>query len=229
MRKDRSRLWLCLTVVFIAIVYTSLLLLLKPQLDLSSWTLYGFTIMAFLLLIIQIAFGTGGIKAYPAFEYVNIAVTIGYTAFQFILGGVILMLFDGLPFVPVVCVEAVILVVYLVYTFISSAVLSHTENQEQRIDKSVTNVRLMITDLEMMAATQPDKETKDKLLEAAKEIRYQDVISSPELASLDLRIQQCVDCIRAALECEDGDADTAIKSLSNMLLERKLKCKALKL
>lgn len=228
MRKNHSRAWLCLAVLAIGIAYTVILMLIKPDFDISRWTLFAFTLMSLVLLIIQLAFGDGGIKAYPQFDYINTTVAVYYALFQFVVGGVLLMCFGGLPFVPVICVEAVVLTAYLVYTFILSAVTSHADSQDRASDAALTNQRKLISDLELMAAEQPEGEIKRRLISAAREIRFQDVLTPPELVALNKSVRRCVADLQTALVGDDGEAEALIDRLDALLSERKQKSRALK-
>lgn len=228
MNKNSSRKWLCAAVALAALLYSGLLFLIKPALDVSAWILYGFTIAAFLLLMVQLAFGSGGVKSYPMLDHVSSAVTGLYVAVQVIVGGIVLMFFDGLPLTLVVFGEALVLGAYLLYVFLFSAVSSHVEAQDAAVDVKLSNIRSVVAQLEMLAAAQSDAAMKKKLSDAAKELRFQDVMTPPELASMDVHIKLCVDELRVALENGFGDADELLVKLNKILVERKQKSRALK-
>jgi len=226
MHKNRSRLWMCLTVVIFAALYCFLLFNMKKSMDISAWALFAFTMVSFLLLIVQLAFGAGGIKEYPQFDYVNTTVACIYCGVQLVLGGIILMLFKGLPFIPVICTESILLAAYLVYTFILTGVSSHAESQDAKTDAALTNIRTQIAELETLAAAQSDAAIKTRLRRAAEDLRYQDVIVPAEAAALDDKIRRSVEDIRYALSSGALDANEELDTLSRLLAERKEKARA---
>lgn len=228
MAKNHSRAWLCFAVVFTAAIYAGILLLLKPKMDNSSWTLFAFTIAAFVLVVIQLSFGSGGKGSLPQFSYAQAVVSTAYVLLQWVFGGIVLMFFEELPFVPVFCTELIFMAAYLVYTFVFSATLSHAQEQETQVADAVNRFREFVTELEYLAAVSKDSEVKSRLQTSSKELQYQDVITSPELSDLNGRIAQCIVNIREALSDSEYDPLKDIDRLDRLITERKFKAKAVK-
>lgn len=228
MRKSHARLWLCLSVLLGAIVYSGLLFTLKETMDITSWTLYAFTMVSFALFAVQLAFGAGGVKPLPQFDYVNTAVAAIYCIIQLVVFGVLLMLFSGIPFCPIIALETVILAAYLIYMFVWNGAISHAKHQDDSMQTSLISIRLLISDLELIGAQQADECLARRIYEIARDLRFQDVKVAPELASLNTRIVECVAYLKNAEEFGDGNILNAVTKLEALVAERKSKSKAIK-
>ncbi len=225
MRKSHARLWLCIAVFLIALIYSVAVFMLKKTMDVTAWALYAFTMISVSLLLIQLAFGTGGIRPLPQFDYVNTFVAVFYCGFQLVVFGIILMMSSNIPICPIITVESVILATYLVYMFVLNAAISHTKKQDAQTYDALSFIRTVIADIEFIGAQQDDTDIKKRLLTVAQDLRYQDVTISSELSYLNAGIAECVSYMKSANEYGDGNIRGAVEKLESLITERRIKSK----
>ena len=181
--------------------------------------LYGFTMVAFVLLAIQsIAFTRSGPGV--VMDTALSAVTMIYFGIQFIFGGIVCMCFADLPSTPVLVCEMILLAAYLVVAFSVYGAQSHMSAQDQNDQSSVRKLRLLESDIQGMAGEQPDPALKQALMGLAEEIHYGDVSSMPALADVDGRIAQNVAMLQGELADEASDPLARIETISRLLKER---------
>ena len=112
MKKSHAGFWIGLSTAFVAVMYSIILFLVKPDFDLAAWVLYGMTMLAFLLFGIQ-AVASSHTGSGIAMDTTLGIVTAIYLGLQFVFGGIICMCLKGLPLTPVIILELLLLTVYL--------------------------------------------------------------------------------------------------------------------
>lgn len=219
MKKDHAGFWVGLAVLFIAAIYSVILFLTKSSFDLSAWLLYGFTMVAFLLVAIQAiaaARSGSGIVMDTALG----VVTSIYFGLQFVFGGIICMFFSDLPTTPVLVVEIILLASYLVISFIMYGAQSHMSAQDHNDQSAVRKLRLLESDIQGLVDQQTDLPLKQALKSLAEEVHYSDVASLPALADVEGRIAQNVAILQDELADENADPLARIETVRRLLKER---------
>ena len=219
MKKNHSGLWLAIAVVFAAAVYSAVLFLLKDTFDFSAWVLYAFTMIAFLLLAMQIVASAKNSDSVVLDASLGL-VTVVYFSIQLLLGGIICMCFTDLPDTTVLVSEIILLGVYLVLAFFMYSAQSHSSAQTINDKRSVNKLRLLENDIQCLAEQATDSEVKKALESLAEEIRYSDIASLPGLADVEARIAQNVAILQEELAEENANPLERIENIQRLLRER---------
>lgn len=229
MKKSHSGFWMGIAILIVAAVYSTILFTLKKTFDISAWVIYGFTMLSFLTLIIDVCFSYSGNKRYPMLDLLAAGKAVIYFAVQFALGGVASMFFSGLPLTPVVLTEIVLLAIYLIHAVLMFAAHSSIAAQDANDHRNTQTMRLLKVDLDAVAGACEDALLRKEIASLAEDVGYSDVVSVPALREIENRIRSNVSLLRE--EVEDGDVEKARKrteKIHNMLRERNAKCAALK-
>lgn len=217
-------------IVFIAAVYSIIVFAVKKPLSTSNLIGYGFTMLAFLIALIQFAFvGHGGGKEYPMFTPARSRITLVYLLVQFIFGGIIGVFFFDFPEILFLILEIVILVAYLIPALILHSSMSNVRQQDEEDQSHVSNIRMMTSRVAAIRRTVEDPELRTKMEKLEETIRYSDPVSNPALTGTDERIRNNLAILQE--ELEEGDLEKAssrIDRIINMVQERNDKTAALK-
>lgn len=219
MKKSHAGFWVGGAVFLIAAVYSIVLFLVKPDFDIASWVLYGATMIAFLLMGMQIiaaARGGSGI----AMNSAQGIITAIYFGVQLIFGGVICMRFQDLPLTPVIVCEIILLAAYLAFAFLMFAAQSSSTAQDQNDRRTVQKMRLLESDVQGLAEEAADPEIKKALQKLAEAIHFSDVASLPALDDVEGRIAQNIAILQDELKDENADPLGRIETLHRLLKER---------
>lgn len=219
MKKSRAGFWVGIASLFMAAVYSVILFLVKTTFDISAWMLYGFTMVAFLLITIQSVAASrksSSIVMDTALGFV----TLIYFGLQFVFGGMICMCFSDLPMTAVLVCEIIILAAYLVIAFIMYGAQSHSTAQDQNDQNAVRKMRLLENDILDMAEEQTDAAKKQALKALAEEVHFSDVATYPTLADVEGRIAQNVAILQDELTDESADVYARIEAIRRLLKER---------
>ena len=219
MKKSHAGFWVSIAVFFIAAVYSVILFMLKPSFDTSAWVLYGATMVAFLLVGIQMIASSRSESTIVMDTSLSIVTTI-YFGLQLIFGGIVCMCFNDLPLTPVIVCEIILLAAYLVIAFFMYAAQSNNAAQDQNDRQAVQKMRLLESDIQSMLdeATNPD--VKKALKDLAEAIHYSDVVSLPGLADVEGRIAQNVAVLQDELTDDNSDPLARIEKIRRLLKER---------
>lgn len=219
MKKSHAGVWVGIAAFFLAAVYSVILFLVKPHLDLTSWVLYIATMIAFLLVGIQmIAAARGGSSVIT--ETALGIVTAIYFFLQLIFGGIVCMSVKDVPTTPVIVGEIILLAVYLVIAFLMYAAQSSNAAQDHNDKKAVQKMCLLESDVQGMIEETEDPGVKQALKELAEAIHYSDVVSLPGLADVEGRIAQNVAVLQDELADDSADPLARIETLKRLLKER---------
>ena len=219
MKKSHAGFWVGIAVFLIAAVYSVILFLVKTDFDIASWVLYGATMVAFLLIGMQ-AIASSRSGSGIVMDTALGIVTAIYFGLQVIFGGIICMSFKDVPLTPVIVCEIILLVAYLVITFLMFAAQSSNAAQDHNDQKTVQKMRLLESDVQGMVDEATNLEVKKALKDLAEAIHYSDVISLPGLADVEGRIAQNVAILQDELTDENADPLTRIETLRRLLKER---------
>lgn len=221
MKRSYAGFWICTAFLFTAAIYSAIVFLVKPVFDISTWVLYGFTMVAFLLTAFQalLTFRKScDIFTETAFR----CVTLIYFGLQFTFGGIICMYFHDLPLTAVLVWETILLAAYLVSALIMYGVQSHSASQDWNDRNAVCKMRLWEGDILNMAERQEDAAKKLVLQSLADEIRYSDVSVAvcPALTEVEDHIARNIAILQKELTNETGDVYARIEVVRRLLKER---------
>lgn len=219
MKKSHAGFWVGIAVFFIAAVYSVILFLVKPTFDITAWVLYGATMVAFLLVGIQMIASSKSGSAIVMDTSLGIVTAI-YFGLQLIFGGIVCMCFNDVPLIPVIVCEIILLAAYLVIAFLMYAAQSSNAAQDHNDRQAVQKMRLLESDIQgmMEEATNPD--VKKALRELSEAIHYSDVVSLPGLADVEGRIAQNVAVLQDELTDDGADPFARIEKIRRLLKER---------
>ena len=219
MKKSHAGFWVGIASLFMAAVYSVIVFLVKTTFDISAWILYGFTMVAFLLITIQSV--TAARKSSSIVMDTALGViTLIYFGLQFIFGGIVCMCFGDLPMTAVLVCEIILLAVYLVIAFTMYAAQSHSAAQDQNDQNAARKMRLLESDILGMAEEQIDATKKQALKALAEEVHFSDVVMYPALADVEGRIAQNVAILQDELTDEAADVYARIDTIRRLLKER---------
>lgn len=218
MKKSHSGLWLGFGVGFAAAIYSLALFLLKPAFDISAWVLYGATLLAFLLMGIQLVASAQKGSGVILSSALGIITTI-YFLIQFIFGGIVCQFFSNLPLTPVVVAELVLVALYLLAAFAMNAAQSHSAAQDRNDAAAVRKLRLLESDVQGMLAETSDPQLKAALSELAEAIHFSDPSNDPALADIDGRIAQDVGILRLEIIDPKNDLQGRIREIRKLIDE----------
>ncbi len=219
MKKTHAGLWVGIAVLFGAAVYSIILFLLKPNLDITAWILYGATMVAFLLVAIQAIASAKTGSGIVMNTSIGI-ITAVYFGLQLIFGGIVCMSFSDVPLTPVLVCEILLLAAYLLIVFLMYGAQSNNAAQDYNDQKTVQKIRLLESDIQGMMEETKNPEVKNALKDLAEAIHYSDVVSLPGLAEVEGRIAQNVAILQDELADENADPLARIETLHRLLKER---------
>ena len=219
MKKSHAGFWVGIAVFFIAAVYSAILFLVKPTFDIAAWVLYSATIVAFLLVGIQMIASSRSGSAIVMDTALGIVTSI-YFGLQVIFGGIICMCFTDLPLTPVIVCEIILLAAYLVIVFFVYAAQSSNAAQDQNDRHAVQKMRLLECDIQGMMEETTNPDVKKALKDLEETIHYSDIVSLPGLEDVEDRITQNLALLQDELTDEGADPLARIEKIRRLLKER---------
>ncbi len=219
MKKSHASVWVGVAAFFLAAVYSVILFLVKPHLDLTSWVLYIATMIAFLLVGIQMIAAARGGPSVVTDTALGIVTAI-YFFLQLIFGGIVCMSVKDVPTTPVIVGEIILLALYLAIAFLMYAAQSSNAAQDHNDKKAVQKMRLLESNVQGMIEETEDPGVKQALKELAEAIHYSNVVSLPGLADVEGRIAQNVAVLQEELADDSADPLARIETLKRLLKER---------
>ena len=219
MKKSHAGFWVGIVVFFVAAVYSIILFLVKPTFDITAWVLYGATMVAFLLVGIQMIASSRSGSAIVMDTSLGIVTAI-YFGLQLIFGGIVCMCFKDVPLTPVIVCEIILLAAYLVIAFLMYAAQSSNAAQDHNDRQAVQKMRLLESDIQGMMEESTNPDVKEALKDLAEAIHYSDVVSLPGLADVEGRIAQNVAVLQDELTDDGADPLARIEKIRRLLKER---------
>ena len=219
MKKSHSGFWVGLIVFFLAGIYSAILFLAKPNFDITAWVLYGATMVAFLLVGIQMIASSQSGSAIVMDTALGIVTAI-YFGLQLIFGGIVCMCFTDVPLTPVIICEIILLAAYLVIAFLMYAAQSSNAAQDHNDRQAVQKMRLLESDIQGMMEEATNPEVKKALKGLAEAIHYSDAVTLPGLVDVENRIAQNIAVLQDELTDDNANPLARIEALRRLLKER---------
>ena len=222
MKKNSLMSYLALGIVFA--LFNVIAFVIPTEKTATFWTAYAFSVVAFAVQIPlwKIAFGKKDTLKSKFLGIPVIHVGITYLIIQLIAFAVF-MIFPTLPVWAAVVVCAVILAISALCVIAGQAGANEINRVEEKIKVKRAFIQFLQTDIEMLAETETDAETKAALKKLAEKVRFSDPMSHEMLGELESRISAKVEEMKTAT-----DKKTLIEEIATSLTERNKKCKILK-
>ena len=189
------------------------------------WVAYAFTVIAFALQIFvwKKTIGSSETLKSKFLGFPIIHIGFVYLLVQVIAFAVFIATATFLPdWVPiVVCVLILgISAICLITTEIGK---DEVVRVEQKVQKKVSAMKVLQVDVEMLASSEKDPETKKAFTKLAEKIRYSDPMSDDALIELEGRIEEQIQLLKNSVNKLE-----AIENIESLVDERNAKCKILK-
>ena len=222
MKKNGLMSYLALGIVFA--LFNVIAFVIPTDKTTTFWTAYAFSVVAFAVQIPlwKIALGKKDTLKSKFLGIPVIHVGITYLIIQLIAFAVF-MIFPTLPVWAAVVVCAVILAISALCVIAGQAGANEINRVEEKIKVKRAFIQFLQTDIEMLAETETDAETKAALKKLAEKVRFSDPMSHEMLGELESRISAKVEEMKTAT-----DKKALIEEIATLLTERNKKCKILK-
>ena len=222
MKKNGLMSYLALGIVFA--LFNVIAFVIPTEKTATFWATYAFSVVAFAVQIPlwKIALGKKDTLKSKFLGIPVIHVGITYLIIQLIAFAVF-MLFPTLPVWVAVVVCAVILAISALCVIAGQAGANEINRVEEKIKVKRAFIQFLQTDIEMLAETETDAETKAALKKLAEKVRFSDPMSHEMLCELESRISAKVEEMKPAT-----DKTGLIAEVTILLTERNKKCKILK-
>ena len=190
----------------------------------TFWIAYVFTAIAFAsqIAIWKFAFkGADTLKSkFLGIPLISVGIT--YLIIQ-IIAFAIFMAFPIAPSWIAIVVCALILGISAICLIGTETAKDEINRVEEKIKVKRAFIQFLQTDIEMLAESEPDVETKSELKKLAEKVRFSDPMSHEMLGELESRISAKVEEMKTATDKKGLVAEVTI-----LLTERNKKCKILK-
>ena len=222
MKKNSLMSYLALGVVFA--LFNVIAFVVPTDKTATFWTAYAFSVVAFAAQIPlwRIAFGKKDTLKSKFLGIPVIYVGITYLIIQLIAFAVF-MIFPILPVWLAVVVCTTILAISALCAIAGQVGANEINRVEEKIKVKRAFIQFLQTDIEMLAETETDSETKIALKKLAEKVRFSDPMSHEMLGELESRISAKVEEMKTA-----ADKKALIEEVAALLTERNKKCKILK-
>ena len=221
MKKNSTKGYVILGILFTLV---SIIAFAVPTLKTATfWIAYVFTAAAFAAQIIiwRTALGKEALKSkFLGFPVVHIGIV--YAIIQTVAFAVFLFA-PMLPVWSAVVVCSIIAGVSAVCMISTDAGLNEIERVEAEVQEKVFFIRELQADIELIATTETDADTKAELTRLAEKISFSDPMSNEQLMDLENKISTKVLKLKTATNKVE-----IITELTLLLDERNKKCKILK-
>ena len=222
MKKNNLMSYLALGIVFA--LFNIIAFVIPTDKTATFWTAYAFSVVAFAAQIPLwiIALGKMDTLKSKLLGISIIHVGITYLVIQLIAFAVF-MIFPELPEWLAVVVCAIILAISALCAIGGKAGANTIDAVEEKIKVKRAFIQFLQTDIEMLAESETDTETKKALKKLAEKIRFSDPMSHEMLGELESRITAKVD----GMKISDNKKEL-IAEIDLLITERNKKCKILK-
>ena len=221
MKKNSTKGYVILGILFTLV---SIIAFVVPTLKTATfWIAYVFTAAAFAAQIIiwRTALGKEALKSkFLGFPVVHIGIV--YAIIQTVAFAVFLFA-PMLPVWSAIVVCSIIAGVSAVCMISTDAGLNEIERVEAEVQEKVFFIRELQADIELIATTETDADTKAELTRLAEKISFSDPMSNEQLMDLENKISTKVLKLKTATNKVE-----IITELTLLLDERNKKCKILK-
>lgn len=221
MKKNSTKGYVILGILFTLV---SIIAFAVPTLKTATfWIAYVFTAAAFAAQIIiwRTALGKEALKSkFLGFPVVHIGIV--YAIIQTVAFAVFLFA-PTLPVWSAIVVCSIIAGVSAVCMISADAGRNEIERVEAEVQEKVFFIRELQADIELIATTETDADTKAELIRLAEKIRFSDPMSNEQLMDFENKISTKVLKLKTATNKVE-----IITELTLLLDERNKKCKILK-
>ena len=222
MKKNNLMSYLAIGIVFA--LFNVIAFVIPTDKTATFWTAYAFSVIAFAVQIPlwKIALGKKDSLKSKFLGIPVIHVGITYLIIQLIAFAVF-MIFPTLPVWLAVVVCAIILAISALCAIAGQAGANEINRVEEKIKVKRAFIQFLQTDIEMLAESETNAETKTALSKLAEKVRFSDPMSHEMLGELESRISAKVEEMKTA-----ADKKALIGEIEILLIERNKKCKILK-
>jgi hypothetical protein len=222
MKKNNSMSYLAFGIVFV--LFNVIAFVIPTDKTATFWTAYAFSVVAFAVEIPlwKIALGKNDTLKSKFLGIPVIHVGIAYLIIQLIAFAVF-MIFPTLPVWVAIIVCAIILAIFAICAIAGQAGANEINRVEEKIKVKRAFIQFLQTDIEMLAESEIDAETKAALKKLAEKVRFSDPMSHEMLGELESRINAKVEEMKTT-----ADKKALIAEVTTLLTERNKKCKILK-
>ena len=222
MKKNNLMSYLSLGIVFV--LFNVIAFVVPTDKTATFWMAYAFSVVAFAVQIPlwKLAFGKKDTLKSKFLGIPVIHVGITYLIIQLIAFAAF-MIFPILPVWLAIVVCAIILVISALCAIAGQAGTNEINRVEEKIKVKRAFIQFLQTDIEMLAESETDAETKSELKKLAEKVRFSDPMSHEMLGELESRITAKVEEMKA-----ETDKKAIIEEIELLLTERNKKCKILK-
>ena len=222
MKKNNLTSYLALGIVFA--LFNVIAFVVPTDKTATFWTAYAFTVVAFAVQIPiwKIALGKKDTLKSKFLGIPVIHVGITYLIIQLIAFAVFMIL-PTLPMWLAVVVCTIILAISALCAIAGQAGANEINRVEEKIKVKRAFIQFLQTDIEMLAETETDAETKAALKKLAEKVRFSDPMSHEMLGELESKITAKVEDMKTA-----SDKISLVREVEVLLIEHNKKCKILK-
>ena len=222
MKKNNLMSYLALGIVFA--LFNVIAFVVPTDKTATFWVAYAFSVVAFAVQIPlwKIALGKKDTLKSKFLGIPVIHVGITYLIIQ-LFAFAVFMIFPTLPVWLAVVVCSIILAISALCAIAGQAGASEINRVEEKIKVKRAFIQFLQTDIEMLAESETDTETKTALKKLAEKVRFSDPMSHEMLGELESRITAKVEELKTA-----ADKKAPIEEVALLLTERNKKCKILK-
>ena len=219
MKKNGLMPYLALGIVFA--LFNVIAFVVPTDKTATFWVAYTFSAVAFAVQIPlwKIALGKKDTLKSKFLGIPVVHVGITYLIIQLIAFAVF-MIFPTLPIWLAVVVCSIILAISALCAIAGQAGANEINRVEEKIKVKRAFIQFLQTDIEMLAETETDAETKAALKKLAEKVRFSDPMSHEMLGELESRISAKVEEMKTAT-----DKKGLIEEITTLLTERNKKCK----
>lgn len=193
------------------------------------WLSYSFITVAFVVQIVSmlLAFKTADIET--SFLGVPLAsFSVFYLCAEIVIG-FIFMIFQQANFTLALVIQLILLAAFLVIAIVSLLSRDTLLEINEGIKENVLELKLVLTDVEMLRDSCGDPELKEKLRKLAQTIQYSDPMTHDAVSEIEQRIKSKVFELRAYVENGmTDDASQACRDIEMLCIERNKKLKLVK-
>ena len=222
MKKNNLMSYRALSIVFA--LFNVIAFVIPTDKTATFWAAYAFSVVAFAVQIPlwKIAFGKKDTLKSKFLGIPVIHVGLTYLIVQ-LIAFAIFMIFPILPVWLVIVVCSIILAISALCAIAGQAGANEINRIEEKIKVKRAFIQFLQIDIEMLAETETDAETKTALKKFAEKVRFSDPMSHEILGELESRISAKVEEMKSV-----ADKKSIIKDVDLLLTERNKKCKILK-
>ena len=222
MKKNSLMSYIALGIVFA--LFNVIAFIIPTEKTATFWTAYAFSVVAFAVQIPlwKIALGKKDTLKSKFLGIPVIHVGLTYLIIQLIAFAVFMIL-PTLPVWLAVVVCTIILAISALCAIAGQAGANEINRVEEKIKVKRAFIQFLQTDIEILAETETDAETKAALKKLAEKVRFSDPMSHEMLGELESRITAKVEDMETS-----SNKISLVREVEVLLIERNKKCKILK-